>query len=452
MIPDAIRAAYADHVATVQAGYERALAAHGFDAVVIHSGTARKRSDFDDQYWPVRPVPHFQHWAALAEPDALLVVRPGAVPTLWRVDRFDFWEHPFAPESDHFFAHFDVRGVASVGVAKDSLPAARTAFVGDDHGRAALLGFDATSVNPPDLVRALDALRTRKTPYEVLCLAEANRRAARGHDAVLRAFRGGAGVELSLHLAYLEATAQDDPETPYKNIVALGANAATLHHVSYGRAPTGPTRAGAPESLLLDAGATCLGYCSDITRTWVRGRGAVADAYRGLVDAMEAAQQRLCAAVRAGDGYEALHDRSHDELGVILHDAGLVKVSGAEAVAKGITRAFYPHGLGHSLGLQCHDVGCALTKPRADNPFLRNTSVIAAGQVFTIEPGVYFIDGLLKPVREGPDGGAVDWALVDALAPFGGVRIEDDLVVEGEGYGATRNLTREHLSVGGGAA
>jgi Xaa-Pro dipeptidase len=72
--------------------------------------------------------------------------------------------------------------------------------------------------------------------------------------------------------------------------------------------------------------------------------------------------------------------------------------------------------------------------------------------VFTIEPGVYFIDGLLKPVREGPDGGAVDWALVDALAPFGGVRIEDDLVVEGEGFGATRNLTREHLSVGGGAA
>jgi Xaa-Pro dipeptidase len=73
--------------------------------------------------------------------------------------------------------------------------------------------------------------------------------------------------------------------------------------------------------------------------------------------------------------------------------------------------------------------------------------------VFTIEPGVYFIDALLRPLREGPAGGLVDWRLVDALSPLGGVRIEDDVYVTG---GATetsvRNLTREHLPEGGGAA
>ncbi len=447
---DPIVAAYPDHVARLRAAYDRCLTAQGWDAVVIHSGTARKRTDFDDQYWPVRPTPHLQHWAALSEPDALLVARAGAAPTLYRVAHVDFWEHPYAPESDHFLAHLDARGVASIEQVKPELPTGRVAFVGDDLARAATLGFDGDRVNPPALLRELDALRTTKTRYEVLCLAEANRRAARGHDAVLRAFEGGAGVELSLHLAYLDATSQDDPETPYKNIVALGRNAATLHHVSYGRAPTSSTRAGGAESLLLDAGATCLGYCSDITRTWVRGRGAAADSFRGLVDAMEAMQQRLCAAVREGDGYESLHDRSHDELGAILRAAGVVRVSGAEAVARGITRAFYPHGLGHSLGLQCHDVGCAVVKPRADNPFLRNTSVIARGQTFTIEPGVYFIESLLRPLREGPDASAVDWALVDALAPFGGVRIEDDVEVGPEGGGALRNLTREHLHRGGG--
>ncbi len=448
MIDDAIREAYARHVSGLRAAYDDALAAHGFDAVVIHSGSAKKRTDFDDQYWPVRPVPHFQHWAALGEPDAALVVRAGMRPTLYRIDRFDFWEHPYAPESDHFFAQFDVRGVGEIEAVKAELPSGRVAFVSDDPSRAALLGFTPEQMNPPALVRALDALRTRKSEYEVRCLAIANERAARGHDAVLRAFASGVSAELSLHLAYLEATAQDDPETPYKNIVALGSHAATLHHVSYAR---GAARSGASESLLLDAGATCLGYCSDITRTWVRGSGATADAFRALVDGVEAMQQRLCAAVSAGDGYESLHDRSHDELGEVLSRVGVVRVSGAEAVARGITRAFYPHGLGHSLGLQCHDVGCATVKPRGDNPFLRNTSVIAEGQVFTIEPGAYFIDGLLDPLRDGPDSSAVDWVLVAALAPFGGVRIEDDIVVRGAGEGNIRNLTREVLTRGGGS-
>ena len=153
--------------------------------------------------------------------------------------------------------------------------------------------------------------------------------------------------------------------------------------------------------------------------------------------------------------YEALHDRAHDEVGALLSATGVVRCSADEAVSSGITRAFFPHGLGHSLGLQCHDVGCAVVKPRADNPFLRNTSVIEAGQVFTIEPGLYFIDALLRPLRESEGSGRVDWSLVDALTPFGGIRIEDDVVVRGaiEG-GATEidNLTRAVLPEGGGAA
>jgi len=118
-------------------------------------------------------------------------------------------------------------------------------------------------------------------------------------------------------------------------------------------------------------------------------------------------------------------------------------------VARGVTRAFFPHGLGHSLGLQTHDVGCATRAPRADNPFLRNTTDVAAGQVFTIEPGIYFIPDLLEPLRATPRGAGVDWALVDTLAPLGGVRIEDDVQIEG-GATVLRNLTREHLPIGGG--
>jgi len=102
---------------------------------------------------------------------------------------------------------------------EDLLPDGRVAFVGEDTTRAERWGI--RQVNPEGLVKALDALRVKKTPYEVMCLAEANRRASAGHRAVLEAFRAGEASELDLHLLYLRATAQDDPETPYKNIVAL---------------------------------------------------------------------------------------------------------------------------------------------------------------------------------------------------------------------------------------
>jgi Xaa-Pro dipeptidase len=87
-----------------------------------------------------------------------------------------------------------------------------------------------------------------------------------------------------------------------------------------------------------------------------------------------------------------------------------------------------------------HDVGCKVTPPRPDNPWLRNTSDIAVGQVFTVEPGIYFIPELLDRLRGEPLGNKVNWPLVDALSPLGGVRIEDNVAVM---EGGTRNLTRE---------
>jgi Xaa-Pro dipeptidase len=430
--PKDLDALYLDHVADLDARFGRVLSELGWDAVVVESGAAARKSQFDDQYWPLRPCPHFQHWVPLAQAGCALVVRPGQKTTLLLGAVSSFWERAAPPESVAFEQAFAVVRLRDAADAGQHYGGGKIAFVGE--GRE----------GPTDLVKALDELRTTKTPYEIACLAEANRRARAGHDALREAFRAGAASELDLHLRYLAATAQDDWETPYKNIVALGANAATLHHVAYGR--TAPTRAA--ESLLVDAGASCRGYGADITRTWTKGTGATASAFAGLVAGVEAMQKRLCAAVRIGVPYEQLHDESHRQVGVVLREAGIVRGSVDEAVAHGVTRAFYPHGLGHSLGLQTHDVGCGLKAPRADNPFLRNTSDVALHQVFTIEPGIYFIEPLLAALRARPEASIVDWNAVEALSPLGGVRIEDDLVVR---EGGVRNLTREQLPVGGGA-
>lgn len=445
-----MRELYLYHVGRLVQRYGEALAEAGLDAVVLHAGAPKKRTVFDDQYFPLRPSPYVQHFVPIAEAHAALVVTAdGARPKLLRPRVTSFWERPAPLEPAWLLEPFDVVQVEEDGGGSAShLPGrARLAFVGEETGVASAWGIAEERVNATSLLAALDALRVLKSPYEVACLAEANRRAAAGHDAVLARFRAGGASELDLHLAFLQASEQDDADTPYKNIVALGANAAILHHVSYGRA----REAREAESLLLDAGASFHGYCSDITRTWVRGRGATASAFQALVDGVEEMQQLLCGAARVGLNYEALHDQAHRELGRVLAAAGVVRGSPDEAVDRGVTRAFLPHGLGHSLGLTCHDAGCATVKPRPDNPFLRNTSRIAEGQCFTIEPGVYFVDALMDALRAGPNAGLVDWALVGALTPLGGIRIEDDVVVRGADE-PVRNLTREVLPRGGGAA
>ncbi len=428
---------YFDHVRALTKSYTKVLARAGFDAALVHSGSLIRKTTFDDQDWPLRPTPHFQHWIPLAEPDCFVLVRADRAPALIRPSVTSFWETRPEPPAKFFFEAFEMIDVPTWEDAKAhvAVPARRVAFVGEREDRSFGLPRDVA------LTAALDALRTKKTPYEIACIAEANRVAALGHEAVRAAFFAGETNELRLHLLYLEKTQQDDPETPYKNIVASGKNAATLHHVTYRK-----DSSGAP-TLLVDAGATHFGYCSDITRTHVRAeKSGVAQTFAALATAVDAMQRRLCAAIRVSSHYEALHDESHRQTSAILRELGVVRDLSIEEIdARGISRAFYPHGLGHSLGLQTHDVGCALTKPRADNPFLRNTSIIEPDQVFTIEPGLYFIESLLRPLREGTLAKYIDWRLVDALAPLGGVRVEDDVLVGAEGI---RNFTREMISSG----
>jgi Xaa-Pro dipeptidase len=420
---------YKDHVANLQRATEGILAQQGFEALVLCSGAPQSKNRFDDQSWPLSPTPAFAHWCPLAEPDAYVIVRPDRKPTLVRTIVDDFWETTPPPESDHFWSAFDVVTVGP-GHAGDVLPGGKVAAITRDPGQA-----PPGEVNPAALIAALDATRTKKSAYEVECIAEASRRAVRGHQKTEEKFRTSDASELELHLAYLEASAQDDPSTPYKNIVALGQHSAVLHYVAYEK-----KRVAGDTSLLVDAGARCNGYGSDITRSYVRGESAPARRFGELLARMDRLQQDVLERIKPGMPYEDLHDESHRLLGDVLRDLGIGKGSAAELVDRGITRVFFPHGLGHSLGVITHDVGMKLRPPRPENKFLRNTSVIEVGHLFTIEPGFYVIDALLAPLRDDERARMVEWKLVDELRPFGGIRIEDNVLVQPSGI---RNLTRE---------
>ncbi len=443
MAPDAATLAplYSDHVTELRRRTLEVCAAQGVDGVVIHSGSALKKSQYDDQHWSLVIVPTFRHWLPLAVENCALWVRPNGKPVLFHNVATSFWEGPATVERDHFWSAFEVREVTEAKQIREALShdVGRLAFVGEDKGFGRALGFADDRLSPADFITALDATRVLKTPYEVVCHEEANRRAARGHIAVANAFYDSTASELDLHLLYLKETLQDDADAPYKGIIALDEHAATLHHVAYGR-----QRSDA-RTLLADAGATFLGYQSDITRTVCKANGAAADTFKQLIAEINALQQVLIAGVAPGRPYQELHDEAHMLLAHALRKTGIAKATlSAEALVElGTTRKLFPHGLGHSLGVTTHDVGCRLVAPKTENPFLRNTADIATGQVFTIEPGCYFIKALLDEARALNDGGGLDWAVVEALVPFGGIRIEDNIHVTALG---PQNLTRPHLS------
>jgi Xaa-Pro dipeptidase len=438
--PD-IESLYAAHVAERTSAAARALEETGYDRLLIHSGTPFTYFS-DDNDAPFHPTPHFAAWAPLEGPGHLLEVVPGKRPRILRVTPRDFWYEPPSPPPAFVARASAGRAVDTPEAAWAAVPAGsrtRTAFLGDAVAQAAEQGLPASAINPPRLVTRFDWDRSLKTDYEVETIAEATVHGAAAFRAAESAFRAG-GSEMEIHHAYLAAAGSKEETLPYTTIIALDAHAATLHY--HGK----ETKRGG-NVLLVDAGASVRGYGCDITRTWVRdGADAV---FAQILAGMEAMQRTLAKEARPPKPYLEMHIAAHRGVARILVEAGVLKGEPEELYGRGLTRPFLPHGLGHFLGVQVHDVAGryadrdgTLAPPPAEHPFLRTTRTIEPRQLFTIEPGIYFIPMLLEPFRSGPDSGAFDWKLVDRLIPCGGIRVEDNVFV---GEDANRNLTREKL-------
>ncbi len=430
---------YGPHVRALCARYDAALARAGCDAVLIGAGTPLPIHR-DDQDHPYRADPLFLQWAPLtAHPGSALLYRPGRRPLLLVPESHDFWHQPAPIPPGPWHRALDIRILGSRAALRRHLPRGRTslAILGDP-AQWRGLGIEGLC-NPRRMLTELDYERAWKTPWEVECIRAATLPALAGHRAVAQAFAAGLS-EFEMGLMFLAASGQTDQELPYPAIVAMNRNGATLHYQHRDRRRPAPRERG---SLLLDAGCSALGYASDITRTHAARRGTFA----GLVRELNRIQQALCDLVRPGVAFPDLQLAAHRAIAELLAGLELVRMSPEEMLARRVTDAFLPHGLGHLLGLQVHDVGGDLatrrggTLPRpARFPRLRLTRPLEAGMVLTIEPGLYFIDSLLDRLRHTPPGRRVNWRGLAALRPFGGIRIEDNVLVTRDGH---RNLTRE---------
>ena len=426
---------YDDHIRIQKSRTDAALASCGFDALAIYAGRAPLKF-LDDQPYPFTVNPHFRLWTPQTDAqDCWIVYRPGATLQLIFLQPIDYWHKPPAVPSDDWTKHFGISVIRNASQARSHIAAIeRCAFIGDWQEEFADWGFAAR--NPQQLLDRLHYSRAVKTAYEVERMREASVRAARGHAAAEAAFRAG-GSEYEIHLDFLRATLHTDNELPYSSIVALNENAAVLHYQHQERLP--PPR---QHSFLIDAGAASSGYAADVTRT----HAFDSDDFEALIDGMHALQLSLCGQVRKGVDYADIHLDAHRQIARLLSTADIVNVSPDEAVARGVSGVFFPHGVGHLLGLQVHDVagfmvnadGSSKARPPG-HPNLRLTRTLEPGFAVTIEPGLYFIDALVDEARNGAHADAINWKRVDDLRIYGGIRIEDNVACTDA---APENLTR----------
>ena len=273
--------------------------------------------------------------------------------------------------------------------------------------------------------------RRAKDTGEVALMRAAAEASAAGHLFALRHAHPGMTerqLEIEVEAAFFRAGAE---RTAYGTIVGTGSNGAVLHF-----APTDRVlRDG--EVVLIDAGAESGGYASDVTRTFPAGR-RFEGAHRDLYELVLAVQQAAIAAAKPGVEYRELHLAACSQMAAGLVDLGLFKGSAQDLVERDAHALFFPHGLGHMLGLSTHDAGGCLAGRAPSDRFglkwLRADLPLQPGYVVTIEPGIYFIKALLDdPSRRRDFADCVEWSKVDALREFGGIRIEDDVLITESG-------------------
>ncbi|AVJ56885.1 Xaa-Pro dipeptidase [Idiomarina sp. OT37-5b] len=428
---------YAKHLKTVTERFDQALADTGYESALIYAGQPRV-AFLDDNPAPYKVNPLFKYWVPVLEsPKSAIFYRKGSgKPTVYLFQARDFWHSQAKIPAEDWQQHVELKIIDDLSKLTDDLgdELAASAFIGEDFAQP-VSDWNVKARNPQDLIDHLHFTRAIKTEWEIQNLREANHLAAKAHIAAKEAFFAGKS-ELAIYSDYLAAIDARETQMPYNSIVALNDHSAILHYDVYDVVPPRESL-----SFLIDAGALYKGYCADITRSYAREPGFYAD----LVAAMDAAQQELLDEIKPGVNYYDLHVSMHLKIARILEQFEFITIDAQSAYDKGITSAFMPHGLGHFIGLQVHDVGGFLKSAEGDSyersqrhPFLRLLRDIEVGQVFTIEPGLYVVDQLLEDFAGSAD---INWKKVDELRPYGGVRIEDSIVV-GE-QGNNENLTRD---------
>ncbi|KAK7967012.1 uncharacterized protein PG986_001289 [Apiospora aurea] len=338
-------------------------------------------------------------------------------------------------------------------------------------------------IDTSSLLPAMAEARVVKTDYEVAMIRRANDISSAAHRAVCAGFRRYAN-ECEVEAAFLEAcVAENAHMQSYPVIAGAGPNAATLHYDANDQPLAGR------QHLVLDAGAEWECYASDVTRTLPVG-GRFTTEGKAIYDVVARMQDECIDMITPGTGFRDMHLHAHRvatqellKLGILRRGDGSDSngkgtIATAEEVEtileSGVSSAFFPHGLGHHVGLEVHDVAgkqrlmstvspwtvgnrknkrdfilredlVYMIKSSASSFSVPGTNVVLGralepGMVVTVEPGIYFCREYIEAYYLSKPELAryIDVRVLDRYWDVGGVRIEDCILVTEDGY---ENLT-----------
>ncbi|MFH5832149.1 aminopeptidase P family protein [Halalkalibaculum sp. DA384] len=414
----------------------------GQHAIIYMKGAELKYRYDTDYEFPFRQESNFWYLSGVNEPDFHLIFdltsheyhlfapRRDANYAVWhgRVKSMEQYRGEYDP--DHL--HWD----SALPKVLNKLDPDRIYCLNEEQAEY-IEEFDRnTPIDLDSLEEALTHCRVFKTDWELDQMREAARINNIAHTEVLRTLAPGKHeYELKAIFDYHQVR-HGLLQDAYNGIFASGPNSAILHYVENNR----QIREG--DFFLIDAGFEYEGYASDFTRTYP-ANGSFSKDQATIYQVVLDAQQQVIEDIEPEVGMEELHMTSAEIMMQGLVDAGILDGRVEDLMKNDIFALFFPHGLGHFLGLDTHDVGgYPKGVDRIDRPgikYLRARRTLQPGMVLTIEPGIYFIPALLKPALEDETKSKfLNSSRIEELLSFGGVRIEDNIIVTEEGY---ENLT-----------
>ena len=274
--------------------------------------------------------------------------------------------------------------------------------------------------NLDSLHEAIDECRVTKDAYEIASIRHANEVSTAAHKEVLRNIKS-AQNEQDLEAAFIgSCIAHGSKNQAYHGIFGSGHNAATLHYQGNNQPLTGRW------NLLIDAAAEWECYCADVTRTMPLN-GSFNNESEAIYTIVKSMQDGCLAMLKAGVQWEDVHVLAHEIAIEGLLTLGILKGDKKDIFEARTSVAFFPHGLGHYLGMDTHDTG---GHPKYDDPdkmfqYLRVRGKLPEASVITVEPGIYFCRFIIEPYLENEkQKGFIDKDVLDKYWDVGGVRIE----------------------------
>jgi len=303
---------------------------------------------------------------------------------------------------------------------------------GRKHVELTFEGIDKFHVNKQKLTPILAECRVHKSPLELDVLRYVNKVSSDAHRKVMRSVRPGMAEyemeSLFLHEVYARGGCR---HVSYTCICASGENSSILH---YGHASFPNSRVMQDGDILsFDMGGEYHCYAADITRAYPVNGKFTAD-QRLVYETVLAAQDAVLNAMKPGVSWPEMHRLANRVICERFKSHGLLKGDVDDMMNHHIGALFFPHGLGHLLGIDTHDVG---GYPKGTERFkepgfrsLRTVRKLEPGMVITVEPGIYFIKHLLEDAAKHPEQSKfLNMEVLERFKTFGGIRIEDDVII-----------------------